>query len=95
VPAPNVDEMKDQKDVNGLIIALKDHDATARYRAVQALNDLRDLRAVWPPTNALSDEAISVRARAAVALGRIGDGRALNSVRGKKSLAENAETGVG
>jgi HEAT repeat protein len=69
--------MKDQKDVKGLIIALKDHDATVRYRAVQALDELRDSRAVWPLTNALSDEAMSVRARAAVALGRLGDGRAV------------------
>ncbi len=78
VPAPNVDEMKDQKDVKGLIIALKDDDATVRYRAAQALDELRDLRAVWPLTNALRDEAVTVRARAAEALGRLGDGRALD-----------------
>ena len=77
MPAPNVDEMKNQKDVKGLIIALKDDDATVRYRAAQALDELRDLRAVWPLTNALRDEAMTVRARAAEALGRLGDGRAV------------------
>jgi len=75
VRAPNVDEMKDQKDVTGLIIALKDDDATIRYRAAQALDKLRDLRAARPLTNALRDEAVTVRARAAEALGWLGVGR--------------------
>jgi hypothetical protein len=57
--------MKDQKDVKGLIIALKDDDATVRYRAAQALDELRDLRAVWPLTNALRDEAVTGYAMAA------------------------------
>jgi HEAT repeat protein len=77
VPAPNVDKIKDQKDVEGLISTLKDDDATVRYRAAQALDELRDLRAVGPLTNALHDEAMTVRARAAEALGRLGDGRAV------------------
>jgi len=67
--------MKDQKDIDGLISALKDDNATIRYRAAQTLDELRDLRAVGPLSNALHDEAMTVRARAAEALGRLGDGR--------------------
>jgi hypothetical protein len=68
VPVPNVDEMKAQKDVAGLIAALRDGEATVRYHAVQALDELRDLRAVGPLTFAMRDEAMPVRARAAEAL---------------------------
>ncbi|MGZ4885891.1 MAG: HEAT repeat domain-containing protein [Halobacteriota archaeon] len=74
---PNVDKMRDQKDIEGLISALKDDDSTVRYQAVKALEELRDLRAVGPLTNTLRDETMAVRARAAEALGRLGDGRAV------------------
>ena len=48
MPAPNVEAIKDQKDIAGLISALKDDDATVRYQAAQALDELRDLRAFGP-----------------------------------------------
>jgi HEAT repeats/PBS lyase HEAT-like repeat len=64
--------MKADRDVGGLIRALKDADAATRYKAAQALDELRDSRAVGPLTDALRDEAMTVRARAAEALGRLG-----------------------
>jgi HEAT repeats len=69
--------MKDQKDIEGLLGALKDDDEAVRYQAVKALEELRDLRAVGPLTNALRDDKMTIRARAAEALGRLGDGRAV------------------
>jgi len=64
--------MKVERDVGGLIRALKDADAATRYQAAQALDELRDSRAVGPLTDALRDRAMTVRARAAEALGRLG-----------------------
>jgi HEAT repeat protein len=72
--------MKERKDVAGLINALKDDDATVRYHAVQALDKLRDLRAVGPLTFAIRDDVMPVRARAAEALGRLADGRAADTL---------------
>jgi len=72
VPTPNMDKMKAERDVGGLIRALKDADAATRYQAAHALDELRDSRAVGPLTDALRDEAMTVRARAAEALGRLG-----------------------
>ena len=71
VPTP-IDKMKAERDVGGLIRALKDADAATRYQAAQALDELRDSRAVGPLTDALRDQAMTVRARAAEALGRLG-----------------------
>jgi DNA repair photolyase len=65
--------MKNKRDVNGLIKALKYDDPNVRYDAAKALGRLGDPRAVEPLISALRDVCKS----AAEALGKIGDSRAI------------------
>jgi HEAT repeat protein len=68
--------LEKNRDVEGLIKALKDEDLVVRRGAASALGKIRDARAVEPLIQALKDKDSSVRWGAAVALGRIGDARA-------------------
>jgi HEAT repeat protein len=74
---PNVQELKNQKDVDGLIEALgyKD-DHNVRLAAASALGRVGDTRAVDPLIDALDDRLV-VKDVAAQALGHIGDRRAV------------------
>jgi len=69
---PNVEKMKKDKDVNGLMKALKDKDLHVRSEAVLALQVIGDARAVESLIQALKDEHFDVRAGVVVALGKIG-----------------------
>jgi len=71
---PNVEKMEKNKDVNGLIKALKDKDV--RAGAVVALGKIGK-PAVEPLIQALKDKESSVRSGAAAALGGTGDARAV------------------
>ncbi|MFZ3385591.1 MAG: HEAT repeat domain-containing protein [Candidatus Hydromicrobium sp.] len=73
---PNVEKIRVNKDVEGLIRALKYKDKDVRWEAVEALVKIGK-PAVELLIEALKDEDWHVRGRAAVALGNIGDGRAV------------------
>ena len=73
---PDVEKLKENKDVEGLIKALKNRDWGVRGEAVAALGKIGDSRAVEPLIRALKDEEWLVRDRASEALGEIGDARA-------------------
>lgn len=77
---PNIDELKGNKDVEGLINALEDSDELVRGNAAGALGRIGDRRAVLPLINALEDSDEYVRKWAATALGDIGDKRAVESL---------------
>ena len=66
----NVEKMKANKYVEGLIRALKDKERSVRRRATYALGDIGDSRAVKPLTETL-DEDWHVRRSAADALENI------------------------
>jgi HEAT repeat protein len=69
---PNVESMKTQGDIGGLIEALrygKDH--SVRFAAALALGKIGDTRAVKPLIRAFQDRD-DIREAAAVALGKIG-----------------------
>jgi HEAT repeat protein len=69
----NVKKLKETRNVQGLILALKNKDPTVQYDAAEALGDLGDNRAVEPLATALkNDEFSGVRWKAAEALSKIG-----------------------
>jgi HEAT repeat protein len=76
---PNVEKMRQKKDVKGLIKALGDEkDSDVRGNAAQALGTIGDARAVEPLIiRALGDSDYRVRWNAAEAIGTIGDARAV------------------
>ena len=74
---PNIQELKTQGDVDGLIEALNyQEDPNIRLAAASALRTVGDVRAVDPLIAALDDEQ-GVNEMAALALGEIGDPRAV------------------
>jgi HEAT repeat protein len=76
---PNVEKLKVERDVKGLIKALRYvKDEKVRLAAAGALGDIGDARALDPLVAVLQDPDPLVRAVAASALGRIGDARALD-----------------
>ncbi len=74
---PDIKKMKENKDVEGLIEALKHKDNLIREDAAEALGRIGDKRAVKPLIHALEDEDRGVRKLTAVALGNIKDKRAV------------------
>jgi HEAT repeat protein len=75
---PNVEKMREKKDVKGLIKALGDEkDSEVRGNAAQALGTIGDARAVEPLIRALGDSDWRVLWNAARALGKIGDPQAV------------------
>ncbi len=83
---PDVDKLEEQKNVEGLILALKNEDYLVRKDAAIALKRIGDERAVEALIEALKYEnweddytvLIAVREHAAEALGIIGDKKAVN-----------------
>lgn len=67
----NVKEMRDKRDVDGLIKALGYEDARVRESAMETLGETGDVRAVEPLIQALKDENRYVRDVAAKALGNL------------------------
>jgi HEAT repeat protein len=69
----DVKKLKETRNVQGLILALKDKDPKVQYDAAEALGEIGDNRAVEPLTTALkNDEFSGVRWKAAEALSKIG-----------------------
>jgi len=73
---PNVEKIRVNKDVEGLIRTLKYEDKDVRREAAEALVKIGE-PAVEPLIEALKDGDWHARGRAAVALGNIGDERAV------------------
>ncbi len=72
-----IKKMKKEKNVNGLILALKNEDKSIRHLVPRALVKLRDKKAVEPLIQALGDDYELVRSAAARALGNLKDKRAV------------------
>jgi HEAT repeat protein len=69
----DVKNLKETRNVKGLILALKNKDPTVQYDAAEALGEIGDSVAVGPLITALENDEISgVRWKAAVALSKIG-----------------------
>ncbi len=77
---PNVQKMREKKDVRGLIKALGYKDPEVRAMACRALGNLGDKSAVEPLVAALKDKDEQVRRDAAAALGWLGDPRAADAL---------------
>jgi HEAT repeat protein len=77
---PNIQKLKDKRDVPGLIKALQNNDPLIFQKAVEALGQIGDPRAVEPLSAALKMEGPYNQAPdyAAEALGKIGDPRAVD-----------------
>ena len=70
----NVDDLRNENDVPGLINALRHTDIDVQYMAVEALGDLRDPAAIPPLIIMLSEDQFSaVRWKSAEALAKIGE----------------------
>lgn len=76
--SPDVKELLQRDDIEGLIAALTDPADEIRETAARALGNSVDTRAVDPLITALQDTAYRVRKAAANALGYIGDARAVD-----------------
>ena len=81
---PNIQKLKKERNINGLIKALNHKIWQIRCDAADALGDMNDSRAVEPLIAALEDERDSVplnncwvKMAAADALGQLGDARAV------------------
>lgn len=71
---PNVDRMRVERDVPGLVRALGHKDPAVQYAAAEALGELREPSAVAPLMEVLTADRYSgVRWKAAEALARIGE----------------------
>jgi HEAT repeat protein len=69
----DVKKLKETRNVQGLILALKNRDPKIQYDAAEALGDIGDFRAVEPLAIALkNDEFSGVRWKAAEALSKLG-----------------------
>ena len=78
---PNVEKLKSNRDVNGLIKALSDKKNEIRFSAAEALGDMGDIRAVEPLIVVLNaDSSMYAREIAAKALGKLKDARAVDSL---------------
>src|SRR5688572_1462117 len=73
---PNVEALKEQRDINRLLQALHHDDDYMRLAAVHALGALGDPRAVESVCGLMFDGAIAIRLAAIHALGLLGDQRA-------------------
>jgi len=71
---------------SALLGAMKHRDPEVRYHAMDAIETMREKRAAAPLTEALDDEAASVRAKAAAVLGVVGDRRVLDAL--KKTVTD-------
>ncbi len=74
---PNVEEMKNRKDVPGLIKALSHADLVVARLSALALGKIRDIRAVEPLIAVLTSEDVHLRKIAIISLSHIGDPRAV------------------
>jgi len=74
---PDIEKMKQKRNIRGLVKALKHFNADIRCEAAKALGAIGDTRAVDPLIAALQDKSAYVRCDAAGALGAIGDARAV------------------
>ena len=75
--SPNIDKLREEKDVEGLIKALKyESDSDVRRNAARAPGYIQDDQVVEPLIEALGDEDSIVRSEVAKVLGDIGDSRA-------------------
>ena len=69
----NITRMKEEKDIPGLIRALRNPEMSVQYEAADALGQLRDPAAVQPLMEVLTDDQYSgIRWKAAEALAQIG-----------------------
>jgi len=81
---PDVKKMREKKDIDGLINALKDKDVGVRMNAAYALGDMGDIKAVEPLIEALKD-VWGVKLAAATALGNLHDERAIEPLEALKT----------
>lgn len=105
LPPPEVIKTRERRDVSRLVRALKHADAYEREWAARALGELRAVEAVGPLTRVVdmdpgSTVGRSIRAAAAVSLGKIGDARAIPILgkllaTGASDEAEQAATALG
>jgi HEAT repeat protein len=68
-----IEHMKLDKNLKGLLVALQDEDELIRKEAARALGDVGNPDCVRYLTDALNDNSASVRAVAVISLGKIGD----------------------
>jgi hypothetical protein len=78
---PDIQGMRDRRDVDGLVGALWNDELDVRARAMDALAELKDRRAVGLLLDRLRDPRWDVRWSAAEALGRMGDPGAVQPLR--------------
>ena len=83
---PNIEKLKENEDVDGLINALKHKNVDIQEKAVKALGEIGE-PAVEPLLQALDEEDWYVRRAAVMALGEVGGARALTPL--IKALKDN------
>jgi HEAT repeat protein len=77
---PNIDKLRQKRDVTGLIAALQDPEREIQVNTAEALGLLKDPQALEPLIAALLQGETVVRGEVARALGRIGGPRAVTAL---------------
>ncbi len=78
---PNIEKLKEEKDITGLINCLDDDDEDVQFEAALALGKIGDTRVVEPLIQALNAKSSTVRWRVALSLGEIKDTRAIEPLK--------------
>ena len=77
---PNVEKLKEKRNINRLIKTLSDNDVELRRRAASALGEIGGEESVEPLIQLLGDSDVELRKKAVFALGEIGDEKAVGSL---------------
>lgn len=77
---PNIEQLIETSDIEGLKTALKDKDASIRIKIVEAFEKIGDTHAVESLIDCLNDKDPGVRGRTAVALGHIKTDRSVEAL---------------
>lgn len=70
---PNIEKLKDDRDVNGLIKLLSDEDRSIREAAIFALGEIGDASCALPLAQRFQDNYLDIRVAACNALMKMGD----------------------
>lgn len=88
---PNIEKMKNKKDIKGLEKALKNKDVSIRVKAARALGEIGDDSVVDVLIRSLEDDSIDVKRSVVWALGKIGSTKAINAL---VDVLKNEEAGL-
>lgn len=95
---PNIEKLRNKKDVKGLLVALRNNDIAIRSQAISALGELKVLDALEEIIPLLKNDNTHIKILAVSAIGKIGDRKTIDHIipllndKNKKVRSEAIET---